>query len=295
MLLSGTKVDLGLGYGDQVSLLRGNHQGRKLDSPLVSIKWNFISELRFESVEEITFPSWFEYFSHMWLLLFGKPKLMYQEGLLATIWKATTYDSPSEAYTMTYGVLNAQGHVQVLGGNSGKCQGSYASIAFPCNGMYLANDGSIGFLRLEHVEGHQELSLETMLFTALSTQGKQKWQCNETFIESTRQYYYCESTCTVSATVHIGHCYNSLFNAKDNTKTRCGFSMSAGIKTASFSDYATLFWAVVKCLEIFDVFDGQDALAYWINGQFPLMKVSLNNNTLWTTCFQGEGNVRNMK
>ena len=71
--------------------------------------------------------------------------------------------------------------------------------------------------------------------------------------------------------------------------------MSAGIKTASFSDYATLFWAVVECLEIFDEFDGQDALAYWISGWFPLMKVSLNNNTLWARCFQGEGNVRNMK
>ena len=32
--------------------------------------------------------------------------------------------------------------------------------------------------------------------------------------------------------------------------------MSAGIKFAGFSDYATLFWVVVKCLEIFDVFDG---------------------------------------
>ena len=71
--------------------------------------------------------------------------------------------------------------------------------------------------------------------------------------------------------------------------------MSAGIKSTGFSVYATLFWAVVKCLEIFYVFDGQDALAYWINGQFPLMKVSLNNNTLWTRCFQGKGNVRNMK
>ena len=161
--------------------------------------------------------------------------------------------------------------------------------------MYLANDGSLDFLRLEHVEGHQELSLETMLFTTLSTQGKQKWQCNETFTKSMWQYYYCESTCTISATVHIGCYYNSLFNAEDNTKTRCRFSMSVGIKSAGFSDYATLFWAVVKCLEIFDVFDSQDALTYWINGQFPLMKVSLNNNTLWTTCFQGEGNVRNMK
>ena len=67
--------------------------------------------------------------------------------------------------------------------------------------------------------------------------------------------------------------------------------MSAGIKSTGFSDYATLFWAVVKCLEIFDVFDGQDALAYWISGRFPLMKVSLNNTTLWARCFQGEENV----
>lgn len=28
-------------------------------------------------------------------------------------------------------------------------------------------------------------------------------------------------------------------------------------------------WPVGKCLEIFDVFDGQDALAYWISGRFP--------------------------
>ena len=99
----------------------------------------------------------------------------------------------------------------------------------------------------------------------------------------------------VNALVHVACCYNSLFDAKDNTEAQCGFSMSAGFKFACFSDYATLFWGVVKCLEIFDVFDGQDALAYWINGRFPLMNVSLNNNTLWTRCFQGEGNVRNMK
>ena len=70
--------------------------------------------------------------------------------------------------------------------------------------------------------------------------------------------------------------------------------MSAGVKTTSFSDYATLFWAVVECLEIFDEFDSQDALACWISGRFPLIKVSLNNNILWARCFQGEGNVKNM-
>ena len=194
------------------------------------------------------------------------------------------------------------GHIHILGGNSGKCQGSNASIAFPYNEMYLANDGSLGFHRLEHVEGHQELSLETTLFTILSTQGKRRWQRNATFTGLTWQYYYYESTCAlqleckeVNATIHIDCYYNSLFDVEDNTEARCGFSMSAGTKSTGFSVYATLFWAVVKCLEIFDVFDGQDALAYWINGQFPLMKVSLNNNTLWTTCFQGEGNVRNMK
>ena len=120
MLLSGAKVNLGLGYGDQVSLLRGNLQGRKLDSPLVPIRWNSVSELLFESVEEITFPSWFENFSHTWPLLCGKPKLMCQEELLARIWKTATYDSPFEVLIMTYGVLNAQGHVQVLGGYSVK-------------------------------------------------------------------------------------------------------------------------------------------------------------------------------
>ena len=63
--------------------------------------------------------------------------------------------------------------------------------------------------------------------------------------------------------------------------------MSTGIKAASFSNYATLFWAVVECLEIFDEFDSQDALAYWISGRFPLMKVSLNNSTLWARFSQG--------
>ena len=45
MLLSGAQVDLGLGYGEQVSLLRGNHQSMKLGSPLVPIRWNFVSKL----------------------------------------------------------------------------------------------------------------------------------------------------------------------------------------------------------------------------------------------------------
>nr|POE61480.1 hypothetical protein CFP56_37784 [Quercus suber] len=133
------------------------------------------------------------------------------------------------------------GHIHVLGGNSGKCQGSNASIAFPFNGMYLANDGSLGFLRLEHVEGHQELSLETTSFKILSTQGKQRWQRNATSTGSMWQYYYYESTCAlqleckeVNATIHIGYCYNSLFDAKDNTEARYGFSISAGIKSTGF-------------------------------------------------------------
>ena len=189
------------------------------------------------------------------------------------------------------------GYIHVLGGNSGKCQGSNPSIAFPYNEMYLANGGSLGFLRLEHVEGHQELSLERKLFTILSTQGKQRWQRNATFIGSTWQYDYYASTCAlqwkckeVNAPVHIGCCYNSLFDAEDNTKAQCGFSMSVGIKSAGFSDYATLFWAVVKYLEIFDVFDDQNALAYWISGQFPLMKVSFQA----TPCGQGVFKGREM-
>ena len=166
--------------------------------------------------------------------------------------------------------------------------------------MYLANEGSLCFLRLEHMEGYQDLSLETTLFTILSAQGKKKWQCNEYFTRSTRQYYYCESTCAlqleckeVNTTVHIGCCYNSLSDVEDNTETRCRFSMSAGSKSVGLSNYATLFWAVVKCLEIFDVFNSQAALVYWISGWFPLMKVALNNNTLWARCFEDEENVRN--
>ena len=146
--------------------------------------------------------------------------------------------------------------------------------------MYLANEGSLCFLRPEYMEGYQDLSLETMLFTILSAQGKKKWQWNEYFTGSTQQYYYYESTCAlqleckeVNTTVHIGCCYNSLFDVEDNTETRCRFSMSAGSKSAGLSNYATLFWAVVKCLEIFDVFYSQVALAYWFSGRYPLMKV----------------------
>ena len=73
----------------------------------------------------------------------------------------------------------------------------------------------------------------------------------------------------VNATIHIGCCYNSLFDAEDNTEAQCGFSMSAGIKSAGFLDYATLFWAVVKCLEIFDVFDGQMPWRIGLVAGFP--------------------------
>ena len=40
---------------------------------------------------------------------------------------------------------------------------------------------------------------------------------------------------------------------------------------------------IIKCLEVFDVFSSQDALAYWVSGRFPLMKVSLQA----TPCGQG--------
>ena len=36
------------------------------------------------------------------------------------------------------------------------------------------------------------------------------------------------------------------------------------------------------------------SLRYWSIGRSPLMNVSFYNN-LWARCFQGEGNVRNMK
>ena len=94
----------------------------------------------------------------------------------------------------------------------------------------------------------------------------------------------------VNALVHVACCYNSLFDAEDNTEAQCGFSMSAGFKFACFSDYATLFWGVVKCLEIFDVFDSRGALAYWISGRFPLIKVSFQA----TPCGQGDFEGRKM-
>ena len=35
------------------------------------------------------------------------------------------------------------------------------------------------------------------------------------------------------------------------------------------------------------------SLEYWFYGKSPLMKVSLNNNTLRARCFEKEGNIRN--
>ena len=52
---------------------------------------------------------------------------------------------------------------------------------------------------------------------------------------------------------------------------------------------------VAKCLEVVGVLNLQDVLEYWVSGRFPLMKVSFDNNTLCSRCFQGKGNVRNMK
>ena len=59
--------------------------------------------------------------------------------------------------------------------------------------------------------------------------------------------------------------------------------------------YLLKLWVVTWCLEVVGVFNVQDALEYWVSGRFYLMKVSFQNNTLWARCFQGEGNVRNMK
>ena len=59
--------------------------------------------------------------------------------------------------------------------------------------------------------------------------------------------------------------------------------------------YAPMSWAVINCFGAIPVINGQDALAYWVRGQFLLMKVSFHTTTLWARCFQREGNVRNMK
>ena len=126
-----------------------------------------------------------------------------------------------------------------------------------------------------------------------------------------RQRYYYKSTCPLqcynltilndsleskegNSTVHIGSCHNSLFDMEDNIETRCGFPMSAGVKS-SFSSYATLFWIVINIFGVVGVFDSQNALKYWFSGRFPLMNVSFHNNTLWASCFEGEGSVRNLK
>ena len=59
--------------------------------------------------------------------------------------------------------------------------------------------------------------------------------------------------------------------------------------------YMLKLWIVIRCLEVVGVFNVQDALEYWVSGRFPLMKVSFHNTILWARCFQGEGNVKNMK
>ena len=70
--VNGFKVDLGLGYGDKVSLFPGCHQ------------------------DGVTFPSMFENSALTWRFLGGKPKLMFLEGLLATLMEANMY---FEAFT----------------------------------------------------------------------------------------------------------------------------------------------------------------------------------------------------
>ena len=59
--------------------------------------------------------------------------------------------------------------------------------------------------------------------------------------------------------------------------------------------YALMSRVVINCFGAIRVINDQDALAYWVSGRFPLMKVSFHNNTLRAMCFQGEGNVRKMK
>ena len=58
--------------------------------------------------------------------------------------------------------------------------------------------------------------------------------------------------------------------------------------------YVPMSWAMINCFGVVRVTNGQDALAYRVSGQFPLMKMSCHNNTSWSKCFEGEGNVRNL-
>ena len=51
--------------------------------------------------------------------------------------------------------------------------------------------------------------------------------------------------------------------------------------------YALMSWAMINYFGVVRVINGQDALAYWVSGQFPLMKVSFHNNTLWQGVFKG--------
>ena len=74
--VNGFKVDLGLGYGDKVFLVPSCHQ------------------------DGVTFPSMFENSALTWRFLGGKPKLMFLEGLLATLMEANMY---FEAFTPTNG------------------------------------------------------------------------------------------------------------------------------------------------------------------------------------------------
>nr|POF19194.1 isoform 2 of probable galactinol--sucrose galactosyltransferase 2 [Quercus suber] len=74
--VNGFKVDLELGNGDKVSLFLGCHQ------------------------DGVIFPSMFENSALTWRFLGGKPKLMFLEGLLATLMEANMY---SEAFTPTNG------------------------------------------------------------------------------------------------------------------------------------------------------------------------------------------------
>ena len=102
-------------------------------------------------------------------------------------------------------------------------------------------------------------------------------QCNAAFTRLTQQCYHCETTVLgnvtltmlktiledkeINAIVLIGCCYK-LFELEDNTETQCGFPMSASVKSACFSGYAPLFWAVINCFGIVGMFNSKDALEY---------------------------------
>lgn len=149
IILDGGEVELGPSYGDQVFLLHAYYQGKGIDS-------TFLGVLVRLNCADICKPE-------------------------------AQVDAPRSSVGHTHGSqhISANGVkrarcVHVLGESSEKCKGSNASIVFSYNGKYLANTGSLGSLRLEHVEEFQELSFKNNDIHNVTNTSKTKvaMQCN---------------------------------------------------------------------------------------------------------------------